>query len=137
ARLAGRFPEHISVLIADHSRSTATAANTAAKTTDATEQASRSPVASGSSHRLAVQHRTHTDGLDTLRTLTCGYGFWRTGRTGCIDDGSDRRRGRAAVAVKGLSVRLPVLTARGLADLTTVLPGAFLSTSRGRVWPRR
>ena len=30
---------------------------------------------SRASHRLAVPYRTHADGLDNSRTLTCGYGF--------------------------------------------------------------
>lgn len=37
------------------------------------------------SHRLTGRDRTRVDGLDIRRTLTCGYGFWRTNRTGGID----------------------------------------------------
>lgn len=37
------------------------------------------------SHELARQYRTRPDSLDIEWTLTCGYGFWRTGRTDSID----------------------------------------------------
>src|SRR6266496_1466549 len=37
------------------------------------------------SHRLAGRHQTMADGLDIQWTLTCGYGFCRTGRTRPID----------------------------------------------------
>jgi hypothetical protein len=47
------------------------------------------------SHRLTGRHRTRPDGLDIQWTLTCGYGFWRTGRT----DGIGLRIKRLAVRV--------------------------------------
>jgi hypothetical protein len=37
------------------------------------------------SHRLGGRHWTEADSLDIQRTLTCGSGFWRTGRTHGID----------------------------------------------------
>jgi hypothetical protein len=37
------------------------------------------------SHRLGGRHRIEADSLDIQRTLTCGSGFWRTGRTHGID----------------------------------------------------
>ena len=33
------------------------------------------------SHRLTGLYRTQADSLDIRRTLTCGFGFWRTGWT--------------------------------------------------------
>src|SRR6266516_715931 len=40
---------------------------------------------SQSSHRQTERHRPQASLLDTPWTLTCGYGFPRTGRTGCSD----------------------------------------------------
>lgn len=37
------------------------------------------------SHRLEGQRRTQAYGMDIRRTLTCGCGLWRTGRTHGID----------------------------------------------------
>ena len=46
------------------------------------------------SHRLTGRHWTRADGLDIQWTLTCGYGFRRTDRTGGIDLRIKRQKGR-------------------------------------------
>ena len=48
------------------------------------------------SHRLTGRPRARADGLDIQWTLTCGYGFCRTGRTRSID-----------LRIKRLGVRVP------------------------------
>jgi hypothetical protein len=48
------------------------------------------------SHRLGGRHWTEADSLDIQRTLTCGSGFWRTGRTHGID-----------LRIRRLGVRVP------------------------------
>ena len=49
------------------------------------------------SHRLTGRHRTRADSLDIRRILTCGFGFWRTGRTHGIDLRIKWQKGRGTI----------------------------------------
>ncbi len=91
------------------------------------------------SHRLSGQCRTQTHRMDNQWILTCGYGLWRTGRTGRIDLRIKKgplspsfmlpRRFRSSVAAAPCG---PGRLAAGLVVMLAVLPAVTRSRPRDR-----